>query len=144
MIEGMCTVILAVALWFVLPNRVDDCKWLSAEEKTAIWERKSTGTAADPLCRKFEWHYLTECLRDYKVLIPTWLAMVSIFQRCDARLTSGFEHRRLRVRGSSTYQIRTRADTQICIPIPDHSDPNGLQSAKRSAPHCPSVSRIFH
>lgn len=111
MIEGMCTVVLAVALWFVLPNRVDDCKWLSAEEKTAIWERKSTGTAADPLCRKFEWHYLTECLRDYKVLIPTWLAMVSIFQRCVARLTSGFEHRRLRVRRSSIYRIQTRTDT---------------------------------
>ena len=94
LIEGLCTVVLAVALYFVLPNRVDDCKWLSSEEKTAIWERKSAGTAADPLARKFEWHYLTECLlgkwprplvsktfradvKDYKVLIPTWLAMVS-------------------------------------------------------------------
>ena len=62
LIEGLCTVVLAVALYFVLPNRVDDCKWLSSEEKTAIWERKSAGTAADPLARKFEWHYLTECL----------------------------------------------------------------------------------
>ena len=61
-IEGLCTVVLAVALYFVLPNRVDDCKWLNNEEKTAIWERKSAGTAADPLARKFEWHYLTECL----------------------------------------------------------------------------------
>jgi len=63
MIEGMCTVVLAVALWFVLPNRVDDCKWLNEKEKTAIWDRRSTGTAADPLARKFEWHYLTECLK---------------------------------------------------------------------------------
>jgi MFS family permease len=62
-IEGLCTVVLAVALYFVLPNRVDDCKWLSSDEKTAIWERKSAGTAADPLARKFEWHYLTECLK---------------------------------------------------------------------------------
>jgi hypothetical protein len=94
LIEGLCTVVLAVGLYFVLPNRVDDCKWLSSEEKTAIWERKSAGTASDPLARKFEWHYLTECLtgmwprlllqktfradvEDYKVLIPTWLAMVS-------------------------------------------------------------------
>jgi hypothetical protein len=63
LIEGLCTVVLAVGLYFVLPNRVDDCKWLSSEEKTAIWERKSAGTAADPLARKFEWHYLTECLK---------------------------------------------------------------------------------
>jgi hypothetical protein len=95
LIEGLCTVVLAVGLYFVLPNRVDDCKWLSSEEKTAIWERKSAGTAADPLARKFEWHYLTECLKgmcyrrhrvftltpsDYKVLIPTWLAMVCTFR----------------------------------------------------------------
>jgi hypothetical protein len=63
LIEGLCTVVLAVGLYFVLPNRVDDCKWLSSEEKPAIWERKSAGTAADPLARKFEWHYLTECLK---------------------------------------------------------------------------------
>lgn len=62
-IEGMCTVVLAVGLYFVLPNRVDDCKWLNAEEKTAIWDRKSAGTAADPLARKFEWHYISECLK---------------------------------------------------------------------------------
>jgi hypothetical protein len=76
-ILGLATVALAVGLYFILPNRVDDCKWLSAEEKEAIWNNRSSGTASDPLAREFEWHYLTECLKDYKVLIPTWLAMVS-------------------------------------------------------------------
>ena len=59
----MCTVILAIGLYFVLPARLDDVKWLKPEEKTAIWERKSAGTAADPLARKFEWHYISECLK---------------------------------------------------------------------------------
>lgn len=77
LLEGIATVILAVGLYFVLPNRVDQCKWLNQEEKDAIWANRARGTEDDPLARKFEWRYLTECLTDYKVLIPTWLAMCS-------------------------------------------------------------------
>lgn len=74
LLEGIATVLLAVGLYFVLPNRVDQCKWLNQEEKDAIWANRARGTEDDPLARKFEWRYLTECL--------TGLSLSSLASAC--------------------------------------------------------------
>ncbi|MEA5366817.1 MFS transporter [Amycolatopsis sp., V23-08] len=48
LVEGLVTVLIGVFVWFFLPSRPTDAKWLTAEEAAVLSERAVGDTAASP------------------------------------------------------------------------------------------------
>lgn len=48
LVEGLVTVLIGIVVWFALPSRPTDAKWLTAEEAAMLSERAVGDTAASP------------------------------------------------------------------------------------------------
>ncbi|MFJ1767219.1 MFS transporter [Amycolatopsis sp. NPDC088138] len=48
LVEGLVTVVIGVFVWFFLPSRPTDAKWLTAEEAAVLSERAAGDTTASP------------------------------------------------------------------------------------------------
>jgi MFS family permease len=48
LVEGLVTVLIGVVVWFALPSRPSDAKWLTAEEAAVLTERAVGDTTASP------------------------------------------------------------------------------------------------
>jgi MFS transporter, ACS family, tartrate transporter len=82
LLEGLPAVVLGFAIWFWLPNKPDDARWLSLDEKRWINERVATGNAANVTT-------LGHTLRDCFASPVVWLLCLIYFLRNVA--TYGYE-----------------------------------------------------